>query len=140
VVDKAPPETNGHLVHFLRKNERQNKSYVVSENSKGAQRAELNYRLLGASDRYFLLEVELLTGRHHQIRAQLAAIGCRIKGDLKYGYPRSNGDASIHLHARKVEFIHPVKSEKVSVVAMPPADPLWNYFLNMVEPKHRANV
>ncbi len=139
VVDKLPAEPIGHLVHYLRKNERQNKSYVVTENSKGAQKAELKYRLLGTSDRYFLLEVELLTGRHHQIRAQLAAIGCRIKGDLKYGYPRSNGDASIHLHARKVEFVHPVKKVKISVLARPPSDPLWDFFTRLVESNMKAH-
>jgi 23S rRNA pseudouridine1911/1915/1917 synthase len=140
VVDKMPPEPVGHLLHYLRKNERQNKSYVVNEDSKGARQAELKYRLLGASDRYFLLEVELLTGRHHQVRAQLAAIGCRIKGDLKYGYPRSNSNASIHLHARKVEFIHPVKKEKISIVASPPADPLWDYFVEMAGSNKKANA
>lgn len=140
VVDKMPPEPDGHLVHYLRKNERQNKSYVVNESSKGAHRAELKYRLLASSDRYFLLEVELLTGRHHQIRAQLAAIGCLIKGDLKYGYPRSNKNASIHLHARKVEFIHPVKKEKISITAKPPADPLWNYFTDLEESNKITNA
>ncbi len=139
VVDKLPAEPNGYLIHYLRKKERRNKSYVVAENYKGAQKAELKYRLIGTSDRYFLHEVELLTGRHHQIRAQLAAIGCRIKGDLKYGYPRSNGDASIHLHARKVEFVHPVKKVKISVLARPPADPLWNFFTTLVESNMKAN-
>jgi 23S rRNA pseudouridine1911/1915/1917 synthase len=128
VVDKAPSDPAGHLVHFLRKNEKQNKSYVVDENTKGAQRAELKYRLVAESDRYFLLEVELLTGRHHQVRAQLAAIDCRIKGDLKYGAARSNPNGSIHLHARRVEFLHPVKKEKLVIVARPPKDPIWDYF------------
>jgi 23S rRNA pseudouridine1911/1915/1917 synthase len=132
VVGQMPAKPEGHLVHYLRKNERQNKSYVVDENAKGAQRAELKYRLIGASDRYFLLEVELLTGRHHQVRAQLAGIGCNIKGDLKYGSPRSNPNASIHLHARQVEFIHPVKKEKMVVIAKPPKDPIWDYFENMI--------
>nr|NQU91438.1 RNA pseudouridine synthase [Bacteroidota bacterium] len=129
VVDKQPPEKEGHLVHYLKKTERINKSFVVAETQPGALRAELIYRYLAGSERYFLLEIELLTGRHHQIRAQLAAIGCYIKGDLKYGFPRSNPNASIHLHARKIEFVHPVKNEPVVVVANPPADPVWDFFV-----------
>ena len=84
--------------------------------------------MINTSNNYYLLEIELLTGRHHQIRVQLAKIGCPVKGDLKYGFPRSNKDASISLHARKVEFIHPVSKEKISITALPPDDPLWNYF------------
>ncbi|MBE9482046.1 MAG: hypothetical protein IMY69_10155, partial [Bacteroidetes bacterium] len=83
------------------------------------------------SNNYYLLEIELLTGRHHQIRAQLAKISCPVKGDLKYGFPRSNKDASINLHARKVEFIHPVSKENISITASPPDDPLWNYFVKL---------
>ncbi len=133
VVDRMPPKAEGHLVHFLRKNQSKNKSFVVNENTTGATKAELRYRLLGKSDRFFLLEVELLTGRHHQVRAQLAAIGCCIKGDLKYGFPRSNPNASIHLHARYVEFIHPVKQEKICITATPPKDPVWDYFVEMMD-------
>jgi len=132
VVDRAPAKPEEHLTHYLRKNERQNKSYVVNEKAKGAQRAELKYKLVAESDRYYLLEVELLTGRHHQVRAQLAAIGCHIKGDLKYGAARSNRDGSIHLHARRVEFIHPVKKEMLIIVARPPADPIWQHFEQLV--------
>jgi 23S rRNA pseudouridine1911/1915/1917 synthase len=132
VVDQPPPEPEGHLVHYLRKNETRNKSYVVGEDTKGALRAELKYRLIGNSDRYYLLEVELLTGRHHQIRVQLAHIGCRIKGDLKYGFPRPNPDASVHLHARSIRFIHPVKKELIALTARPPDDPLWDFFTEMV--------
>jgi len=132
VVDQPPPEPEGHLVHYLRKNETKNKSYVVGEETKGALRAELKYRLLGNSDRYYLLEVELLTGRHHQIRVQLSSIGCRIKGDLKYGFPRPNPDASIHLHARSIRFVHPVKKELIELTARPPDDPLWDFFTEMV--------
>ncbi|HPS46185.1 MAG TPA: RNA pseudouridine synthase, partial [Bacteroidales bacterium] len=95
--------------------------------------AEMEYKLIASSDNYFLLEIQLFTGRHHQIRAQLAEIGCPIKGDLKYGFPRSNQDASIHLHARKVEFVHPVSKEKISVIAPLPKDAIWSYFQNAVQ-------
>lgn len=129
VVKNKPPEESGRLLHFLLKNEKQNKSYVVKPSVAGAQKAELIYKVLAKSDNYYLLEVELLTGRHHQIRAQLAEIGCPIKGDLKYGFPRSNPDASICLHARSIEFVHPIKKEKIKVVADPPDDILWKSFL-----------
>jgi len=139
VVDHMPPKPEGQLVHYLRKNEGKNKSFVVNENTKGAQRAELKYSLLGKSDRYFLLEVELLTGRHHQVRAQLASIGCYIKGDLKYGAPRSNKNASIHLHARQVEFTHPVKKEKLQVIARTPSDPICDFFEEMIASKEKSD-
>jgi 23S rRNA pseudouridine1911/1915/1917 synthase len=132
VVKNKPPKNSDHLVHFLLKNEKQNKSYSVRSDAKGALKAEMEYKVIGSSDNYFLLEVELFTGRHHQIRAQLAEIGCAIKGDLKYGAPRSNPDASIHLHARKVEFVHPVKQEKISVTAPPPDEAIWNYFVSVI--------
>ncbi len=128
VVDKAPPENEGKLINYLRRNQTKNKSFVVDEGVKDAVYAELDYKLLARSDRYFLLEILLHTGRHHQIRAQMSGLGCRIKGDLKYGFPRSNPDASIHLHARYIEFIHPVKKELITIVAPLPEDPLWNYF------------
>ena len=131
LVKNAPPEQYGHLKNFLKKNEKQNKSYLYSEPVKGAQLAELKYELLGKSDQYFLLEVELMTGRHHQIRAQLAEIGCPIKGDLKYGFPRPNKDVSISLHARSIAFVHPVKDQPVRIIANPPADPVWDHFLKM---------
>jgi 23S rRNA pseudouridine1911/1915/1917 synthase len=130
LVKEPPPEASGHLSHYIIKNERQNKSYVHDEPIKGSLKAELKYVLLGKSDNYCLLEVELLTGRHHQIRAQLASIGCPIKGDMKYGFPRPNDDLSISLHARSIEFIHPIRKEAVKIVANPPSDPLWNFFLN----------
>jgi 23S rRNA pseudouridine1911/1915/1917 synthase len=114
-----------HLTHYLRRNEQQNKSYAYDLPGKGRQKAELLYRLIARGDRYDLLEIELLTGRHHQIRAQLAAIGCPIKGDLKYGSPRSNADGSICLHSRQVEFIHPVSKEKISITAPVPEGRLW---------------
>ena len=128
VVKNKPPEESGKLIHHLQKNEKQNKSYVVNPSATGGSKAELDYKIIGKSDNYYLLEVELHTGRHHQIRAQLAEIGCPVKGDLKYGFPRSNQDASIHLHARSIEFVHPVKSEKLVIVAPLPNDPVWNYF------------
>jgi 23S rRNA pseudouridine1911/1915/1917 synthase len=121
------------LVHYLKRNEKQNKSYPYDLPGPGRTRAELRYRKIAEGDRYDLLEVELITGRHHQIRAQLAAIGLPIRGDLKYGYPRSNADGSIHLHARQVELIHPVKKEIISITARPPQDKLWDYFTALFE-------
>jgi len=128
VVKERPPEDEGTLTHFIKKNEAQNKSYVYDNEVKGSKEAKLSYRVLARSERYYLLEVELHTGRHHQIRAQLSAIGCPIKGDLKYGYPRSNEDGSISLLARRLEFIHPVKKEAVSVVAPLPEGDIWKAF------------
>lgn len=129
VVKAKPRQVAGKLLHHLKKNEKQNKSYPVPAGTAGAREAALLYRLVSSSDRYHLLEVELLTGRHHQIRAQLAAMGCPIKGDVKYGDDRPNRDASIHLHARSVVFIHPVRKEEVKVVApFPRGDALWNHF------------
>lgn len=128
VVQNRPPEEVATLENYIRKNEQKNKSYVVSEKVLGAKRAELKYRYVLSSDRYHLLEVELLTGRHHQIRCQLAHINCPIKGDVKYGFDRPNKDLSIHLHARSIEFIHPVKKETLHLIAPPPKDPVWDYF------------
>jgi 23S rRNA pseudouridine1911/1915/1917 synthase len=130
VVKDLPPEQSGHLIHFLRRDEKKNKSFAYDKAVDHSQKAELRYLLYGKSDRYYFLEIELLTGRHHQIRAQLAKIGCPVKGDLKYGYDRTNPNGSIHLHARKVAFIHPVKKVLVSVSADPPDDPLWHCFQN----------
>jgi 23S rRNA pseudouridine1911/1915/1917 synthase len=130
VVAKRPPEDQGHLIHFLTRNEEKNKSFASLKPTAKAQKAELIYQLAGASDRYFLLEIQLLTGRHHQIRAQLSAIGCPIKGDLKYGAPRPNPGGSIHLHSRRIDLIHPVKREPLSVTADPPDDVVWNHFLD----------
>ncbi len=129
VVQAKPPARNGSLVQFLKKNEAQNKSYVVPEGTPGAKRAELSYRLIGESDRYYLLEVLLMTGRHHQIRAQLSAMKCPIRGDVKYGFDRPNKDGSIHLHARSVQMMHPVKQTAIEIVApLPARDPLWQFF------------
>ncbi len=119
-----------NLVNYLKKNEQQNKSYVFDSPGEGRQKAELKYRRIASGDRYDLLEIELLTGRHHQIRAQLAAIGLPIKGDLKYGAPRSNPDGSISLHSRSVEFIHPVSKEQISIVAPVPEDKLWKSLIS----------
>lgn len=128
VVEKQPQEEEGTLVHYLKKNDKQNKSYASLEELPGSKRSVLKYKVLGKSDFYTLLEVELETGRHHQIRSQLSDIGCPIKGDVKYGARRSNGDGSIHLHARQLEFLHPTTKEKICVLAPVPNDPLWQYF------------
>ncbi len=112
-----PDPEQGELTHFLYRNERQNKSYAYNAPKPGAKEARLKYRVLKDTERYHLIEVELLTGRHHQIRCQLSTIGCPIKGDLKYGAPRSNPDGGISLHARQITFIHPVKHEEVKITA-----------------------
>lgn len=117
LVENRPAADSGELHHYLLRNEKQNKSYPYDLPKVGAKEAILKYEFLKATQRYFLLEVELITGRHHQIRCQLAAMGCIIKGDLKYGARRSNPDGGISLHARKISFIHPVKKEKIEVIA-----------------------
>jgi 23S rRNA pseudouridine1911/1915/1917 synthase len=128
VVENKPQKNTSRLENFLRKNEKQNKSYVVKDDTKDAKKAILNYKLLCSSDKYHLLEVTLDTGRHHQIRTQLANIGCIIKGDLKYGAKRSNPDNSIHLHARQLTFTHPTTKELITVVAPVTSDSLWQWF------------
>ncbi|MDT8392895.1 MAG: RNA pseudouridine synthase [Bacteroidales bacterium] len=128
VTARIPDPEKGHLTHYLVKNQKKNMSFASCEPGEGRLKAELEYRYLASSDRYHLLEVELLTGRHHQIRVQLSAIGCVIKGDLKYGAARSNKNASIHLHAREISFTHPVKNNLISIVAPLPDDPLWKHF------------
>lgn len=133
VVKNPPPEPTGHLVHYLKKNEEKNKSFSSDKEVKGSRKAELTYQTIGRSQKYFLLEVNLLTGRHHQIRSQLSKIGCPIKGDLKYGFDRSNPDGSIHLHARSIEFIHPVSKAAIHVIADPPDDNLWASFLQQIK-------
>ena len=114
------------LENYLWRNEKQNKSFVVKPGTKDAKRAVLTYKAIAQSDRYTLLEINLETGRHHQIRCQLSALGCPIKGDLKYGAKRSNPDGGISLHARKIEFIHPVSKQLISITAPVPEDTLWN--------------
>lgn len=128
VVEKAPKQPNGALKHYLTRNEKQNKSYASDVAKTGSKEARLSYKQLLQSDRYTLLEIALETGRHHQIRAQLATIGCVIKGDLKYGAKRSNPDGSIHLHARSLRFKHPTREEEITIVAPVPAEPLWQWF------------
>lgn len=113
--------------HWLTRNEQQNKSYAYDHEVPRSKKAILRYRVIGHSDRYSLVEVQLLTGRHHQIRCQLSAIGCPIKGDLKYGAPRSNPDGSISLLSHRVEFIHPVSKEPIVAESPLPADPLWSH-------------
>jgi 23S rRNA pseudouridine1911/1915/1917 synthase len=133
VVKNKPPKEEDHLIHYLLKDEKTNRSKAFPKPVTHALKAELTYKLLSSSDNYHLLEIKLLTGRHHQIRTQLAAIGCPIKGDLKYGFDRSNKDASIHLHSYKIEFTHPVKQEKVTVKAKPLTDdPVWKFFSGLI--------
>lgn len=126
VVKNAPKKEGDTLVHWLKRNPKQNKSYANHKEVTDSKKAILEYRTIKKLDNYFLLEIDLKTGRHHQIRAQLSAIGCPIKGDLKYGFDRSNKDASIHLHARSLSFIHPVKKEMLQLTAPPPRDPIWD--------------
>ena len=128
IVKECPKETEGELVHYLVRNEKQNKSYAYDKEVKNSKKAILNYKLIGHSQNYYLLEVDLKTGRHHQIRCQLAKMGCPIKGDLKYGAQRSNPDGSICLHARTIKFIHPVSKEPIELTAPVPEGNLWNGF------------
>ncbi len=133
IVKESPPAEEATISHFLKKNEQQNKSYVYDKEVKGSKEASLTYRIKGRSERYYLLEVELHTGRHHQIRAQLAKLGCPVKGDLKYGFQRSNEDGSISLFARRLEFLHPVKKEPVIITAHFPEGDVWPLFLDAVK-------
>jgi len=133
VVRERPPAEEGHLVHYLLRDRGKNKSFAYPEEVKNSKRGELLYRLVGHSRSYWFLEITLLTGRHHQIRAQLAAIGCPIRGDLKYGYPRSDPGGGIHLHARELLFEHPVRKKEIRVVAEPPEDALWDLFRTLSE-------
>ena len=125
IVGQKPPQIAGQLTHYLGRDEARNKSYVCPSTRKDAKEARLDYRLIASGERYHLLEIQLHTGRHHQIRTQLAAIGCPIKGDLKYGFPRSNPDQSISLHARSLSLVHPVSQAPLLITAEPPADKLW---------------
>ena len=128
VVKNLPREEEGELVNYLVRNEKQNKSYAYDKEVPGSKKAILHYRLIGRSQNYYLLEIDLKTGRHHQIRCQLAKMGCPIKGDLKYGSPRSNPDGSSCLHARYIRFVHPVSKEPIEVEAPVPPGNLWNGF------------
>lgn len=126
VVKNKPAKVTERLTHYLIKNEQTNKSKAYNEERNGSLKAELAYNIISSSVNYHLLEINLFTGRHHQIRAQLSAIGCPIKGDLKYGFDRSNSDGSIHLHSYKAEFMHPVKQEKLIIKSKPNInDPVW---------------
>lgn len=132
LCQEAPPQESGHLEDWLLRNEKNNRSYVVKAGTVNAKLAILDYKLAGISDGgYHLLEIDLHTGRHHQIRAQLANIGCHIKGDLKYGAERSNPDGGISLHARSITFTHPVRKEEITIVAPPPQEPVWDNFREM---------
>ena len=128
IVKDRPKELEGELMHWMVRNEKQNKSYAYDKERPNSKKAILRYKLIGHSQNYHLLEVDLQTGRHHQIRCQLAKMGCPIKGDLKYGSPRSNPDGSICLHARRVRFVHPVSKEIIDVTAPRPSGNLWNGF------------
>ena len=131
IVKNAPKEPSGRLTHWICRNEKQNKSYAYNSEVRGSKKAVLDYRLLASGDNYHILEIRLLTGRHHQIRCQLSAMGSPIRGDLKYGAQRSNPDGSISLLSRHVEFVHPVSKELVSLDAPLPKDNLWQKILNI---------
>ncbi len=132
IVKEKPEKEADTINHYLVRDQKKNKSFAYNKEMKNSKLASLSYKIVASSDNYYLLEVDLHTGRHHQIRSQLAKIGCPIKGDLKYGFPRSNPDGGISLHSRRIEFIHPVKKEKISVVANPPDDSLWKYFVSIL--------
>lgn len=126
IVKNRPENTEATLVHYLKRNEKNNTSKAHLKEVPESKKASLEYKIIKELDNYFVLEINLHSGRHHQIRAQLAAIGCPIKGDLKYGFDRSNSDGGIHLHARKLVFIHPVSKENIEIVAPTPNDAIWN--------------
>ena len=132
IVQGAPKQPEARLENWLVRNEAQNKSYIAKPGAKEAKQAILSYKMLAKGENYTLLEVNLETGRHHQIRCQLAAIGCPIKGDLKYGAKRSNPDGGICLHARQIEFIHPVSKQNICITAPVPNDSLWQQFAALV--------
>jgi 23S rRNA pseudouridine1911/1915/1917 synthase len=136
IVKNKPAKDSGKLIHYLKKNEAKNTSKAFNNESSGGSKSELDYTIIAKSDNYYLLEINPHTGRHHQIRVQLSAMACPIKGDIKYGFNRTNKDASIHLHARKIEFIHPVKKEKIVIIANPPDEVLWNEFVKLVDGKN----
>ncbi len=128
IVKDVPPQNEGVLVHYVIKNEKNNKSTAYDTEKPHTQKAVLHYKLIGRSQKYYLLEVKIETGRHHQIRCQLAKIGLPIRGDLKYGAQRSNPDGSISLHARNISFVHPVSKQIINITAPVPDDPLWKAF------------
>ncbi|WP_284652344.1 RluA family pseudouridine synthase [Flavobacterium terrisoli] len=128
VVKNKPPKNEDNLVHFLKRNEKNNTSKAHLKEVPESKKASLDYKIIATLDNYFVLEINLHTGRHHQIRAQLSAIGCPIKGDLKYGFDRSNPDGGIHLHARKLVFTHPVSKEPLEITAPVPNEVIWKAF------------
>jgi 23S rRNA pseudouridine1911/1915/1917 synthase len=132
IVKNKPDKPEDTLVHYLVRDSQKNKTYSYDKEVRDSKKSILKYRLIGQSDNYFLLEIDLLTGRHHQIRSQLSKVGMPIKGDLKYGYPRSNDDAGISLHSRQIQFIHPVTKIQVVITARPPKEKLWTFFENLL--------
>ncbi len=126
VVKNAPPKNEDTLINWLKKNPKNNKSFTYAKEVTDSKKAVLHYKILKKLDYYVLLEIELETGRHHQIRSQLSNIGCPIKGDLKYGFNRSNSNAGIHLHARQIQFTHPVSKNSLNITAPLPKDPIWD--------------
>jgi len=138
IVKNHPPKDEDTLIHYLVRNSEKNKTYAFNKEGKESKQAILTYKVIASADHYHLLEVDLQTGRHHQIRCQLSAIGCPIKGDLKYGFDRSNYDGGISLHARSVSFVHPVSDTSLLLIADPPVDKLWDYFLNTLNLKRKT--
>ena len=132
IVDEKPPLEKDRLINWVKKNQEKNRSRAYDTEVNESKKAILCYQLVGRSRNYFYLKINPLTGRHHQIRVQLSNIGCRIKGDVKYGAKRTNKDGGIHLFAKSISFIHPIKKEPLIISANPPIDPLWNEFLNLV--------
>jgi len=128
IVKNPPPAQEGLLENHITRNTKQNKSYCIDKPTKDSQEAQLKYRVISKSDNYYLLEIDLITGRHHQIRAQLSAIGSPIKGDLKYGFDRSNKDASICLHSHTINLNHPVTQQNITITAPMPNNNTWNMF------------
>lgn len=128
VVKNKPPKNSEKLIHFMKRNTSQNKSYAHSKEVPDSKKAVLSYSVIKQLKNHYLLEITLETGRHHQIRSQLSAIGCPVIGDLKYGFDRSNKDAGIHLHARELTFVHPVKKEEIKIIAPPPKEVIWDAF------------
>ena len=135
IVKNKPKRTKNTLIHYLSKNQTRNKSQAFIKKFNNALRSELSYEIIHSLENYHLLEISPKTGRHHQIRVQLAKIGCPIKGDVKYGFDRTNKDKSIHLHARKIDFMHPVKKELISITAPTPNDVLWKT-IKIIEDQH----
>lgn len=126
IVKNQPPKEKDTLIHYLKKNPKNNKSTAYKKETENCKKAILRYRIIQKLNNYSLLEIDLETGRHHQIRCQLASIGCPIKGDLKYGFNRSNKDGGIHLHARKISFVHPVSKKEITISSTPPNDVIWS--------------